>query len=85
MPIGRPTRLVRFGVQGNSQMKCKTFIGRRWPAVEKQAYDWLARQKPQVELLRSETRMRTATVKVWYDFAGCRPRRPVRAPLGRAA
>ena len=66
-------------------MKCKIFSGRRWPAVEKQAYDWLARQKPQLELHRTETRMRTATVKVWYGFAGSRPRRPLAAPLGRVA
>ena len=58
-------------------MKCKVFRGHGWTSVEKTAYDWLAKQKPELELHLSETReyvrgnSRTGTpsvVTIWYHF-----------------
>ena len=67
-------------------MRCKVFTGKRWHIAEKQAYDWLAMQKPQLQLHHSETSMRgPAIVKVWYDFSRGRSHHPVRGQLARTS
>jgi hypothetical protein len=64
-------------------MKCKVFTGRRLDAVEKQAYGWLAVQKPNLDLQRLESRFDgPATVKLWYSLSRARP---VSRPRGHAA
>jgi hypothetical protein len=59
-------------------MKCNVFRGHGWTSVEKTAYDWAAKQKPQLELHLPETReylRRTgqtgspSVVKIWCDFS----------------
>jgi hypothetical protein len=64
--------------QEGETMKCKVFRGHGWTSVEKTAYDWLAKQKPQLDLHLSETREylrgtgqtgSPSVVKIWYDFS----------------
>ena len=55
-------------------MKSKIFTGERWDSVEKQAFDWLAAQKPNLELHHLETFIRVPVhVTLWYEVV----RRPV--------
>ena len=55
-------------------MKCKIFTGRRRRTVEKHAYGWLAAQKPNLELHRTETHMaEPIRVALWYDVARSQP------------
>ena len=66
-------------------MKCKVFTGRRWDAVERQAYGWLATQKPTLDLHHLETRMRgPATVTLWYDVTRGRPVSTAQGPAARS-
>ncbi len=67
-------RVATMGQSGANVMKCKIFTGRRWGTVEKQAYDWLAAQKRNLELHLTETHMsEPIRVTLWYDVARSRP------------